>query len=85
MQSAINLQEKFGLFSEQWKPKVIAEMNDYQFKLVKLKGDFVWHRRMRIRTKRSSSSKASCGSIFAMWRGDDWAGRDVRRAEGRGA
>ena len=41
---AINLQEKFGLFSEQWKPKVIAEMNDYQFKLVKLEGDFVWHK-----------------------------------------
>ena len=41
---AINLQEKFGLFSEQWSPKVIAEMNDYQFKLVKLEGDFVWHR-----------------------------------------
>ena len=40
---AINLQEKFGLFSEQWSPKVIAEMNDYQFKLVKLEGDFVWH------------------------------------------
>ena len=40
---AINLREKFGLFSEQWKPKVIAEMNDYQFKLVKLEGDFVWH------------------------------------------
>lgn len=40
---AINLQEKFGLFEEQWKPKVIAEMNDYQFKLVKLQGDFVWH------------------------------------------
>ena len=43
MPSVINLQEKFGLFSEQWKPKVIAEMNDYQFKLVKLKGEFVWH------------------------------------------
>src|SRR6185312_6168216 len=43
MPSVINLQEKFGLFSEQWKPKVIAEMNDYQFKLVKLEGDFVWH------------------------------------------
>ena len=42
-QRAINLQEKFGLFSEQWSPKVIAEMNDYQFKLVKLEGDFVWH------------------------------------------
>ncbi len=43
MRGAINLQEKFGLFSEQWLPKVIAEMNDYQFKLVKLEGDFVWH------------------------------------------
>jgi mannose-6-phosphate isomerase-like protein (cupin superfamily) len=40
---SINLQEKFGLFTEQWTPKVIAEMNDYQFKVVKLKGDFVWH------------------------------------------
>ena len=40
---AINLAEKFGLFSEQWSPKVIAEMNDYQFKIVKLEGDFVWH------------------------------------------
>jgi len=43
MRRAINLREKFGLFEEQWKPKVIAEMNDYQFKLVKLEGDFVWH------------------------------------------
>ena len=41
---AINLREKFGLFEEQWSPKVIAEMNDYQFKLVKIQGDFVWHR-----------------------------------------
>jgi mannose-6-phosphate isomerase-like protein (cupin superfamily) len=40
---AINLREKFGLFEEQWSPRVIAEMNDYQFKLVKLEGDFVWH------------------------------------------
>ena len=40
---SINLQEKFGLFTEQWAPKVIAEMNDYQFKIVKLKGDFIWH------------------------------------------
>ncbi len=41
---SINLQEKFSLFSEQWQPKVIAEMNDYQFKVVRLEGDFVWHR-----------------------------------------
>jgi len=40
---AINLERKFGLFSEQWQPKVIAEMNDYQFKLSKLEGEFIWH------------------------------------------
>lgn len=39
----INLQDKFSKFSEQWTPKVIAEMNDYQFKLVKIEGEFVWH------------------------------------------
>jgi mannose-6-phosphate isomerase-like protein (cupin superfamily) len=39
----INFQHKFSLFTEQWAPKVVAEMNDYQFKIVKLKGDFVWH------------------------------------------
>lgn len=40
---AINFAEKFAAFSEHWSPRVIAEMNDYQFKLVKLKGEFVWH------------------------------------------
>ena len=39
----INLKEKFSKFSELWSPKVIAEMNDYQFKLVKINGDFDWH------------------------------------------
>ena len=42
-QTAINLAGKFALFEEQWAPKVIAEMNDYQFKIVKLEGDFIWH------------------------------------------
>jgi mannose-6-phosphate isomerase-like protein (cupin superfamily) len=41
--TAINFQQKFGLFAERWSPKVIAEMNDYQFKIVKLQGDFIWH------------------------------------------
>ena len=41
--TAINFRQKFSLFSEQWQPKVIAEMNDYQFKLVRLAGDFIWH------------------------------------------
>ena len=40
---AINFRQKLGLFLEQWQPKVIAELNDYQFKIVKLEGDFVWH------------------------------------------
>ncbi|MFD1031646.1 cupin domain-containing protein [Metaplanococcus flavidus] len=40
---AINLNEKFSKFSEQWSPKVIAEMNNYQFKLVKIEGHFEWH------------------------------------------
>ena len=39
----INFQEKLGKFSEHWTPKVIAEMNDYQFKLAKVQGEFVWH------------------------------------------
>jgi mannose-6-phosphate isomerase-like protein (cupin superfamily) len=40
---AINLQNKFAKFTEHWSPKVVAEMNDYQFKISKLEGDFVWH------------------------------------------
>ena len=39
----INFQDKFAKFSEHWTPKVIAEMNDYQFKLVKIQGEFIWH------------------------------------------
>ena len=40
---AINFASKLDLFHDHWQPKVIAEMNDYQFKLVKLQGDFIWH------------------------------------------
>jgi len=40
---AVNLKEKLNLFDDLWSPKVIGEMNDYQFKLAKAKGDFVWH------------------------------------------
>jgi mannose-6-phosphate isomerase-like protein (cupin superfamily) len=41
--AAVNLAQKFGLFDEQWQPRVVAQMNDYQFKVVKLQGDFIWH------------------------------------------
>lgn len=39
----IKLDEKLSRFSQHWTPRVVAEMNDYQFKLVKLAGEFVWH------------------------------------------
>jgi len=39
----INLQDKYSKFSEQWSPKIIAQMNDYHFKLAKLQGEFIWH------------------------------------------
>ena len=41
--AAINLGEKLALFSEHWSPKIVAKMNDYYFKLVKVEGEFVWH------------------------------------------
>lgn len=40
---SINFSAKFDLVAEQWSPKVIAELNDYQFKLSKVEGDFIWH------------------------------------------
>ena len=39
----IKLDEKLARFSQHWSPRVVAELNDYQFKLVKLAGEFVWH------------------------------------------
>ncbi|MDR6444363.1 mannose-6-phosphate isomerase-like protein (cupin superfamily) [Paraburkholderia terricola] len=41
---AINLIGKIGLIDGHWQPRVVAEMNDYQFKVVKIEGDFLWHR-----------------------------------------
>ncbi len=41
---ALNLAEKLASFSEHWQPRVVAELNDVQFKVAKLSGDFVWHR-----------------------------------------
>ena len=40
---AVNLQDKFSQFSDRWNPKVIAELNDSHIKVVKVKGEFVWH------------------------------------------
>jgi len=41
--NAISLGEKLSKITDQWQPRVVAELNDYQFKVVKIAGDFVWH------------------------------------------
>ena len=43
MLKAININDKLNKFSDYWSPKVIGEMNNYQFKLAKVKGQFIWH------------------------------------------
>ena len=80
--SKVNLGEKLSKFSEQWTPKVIAEMNDYQFKLVKIEGEFVWHEHldtdeafiviegsMRIDFENGSSVELDEGEMYVVPRG----------------
>ena len=43
MPDKINLADKLGKFSDHWNPRIIGEVNDAHLKLVKLKGEFVWH------------------------------------------
>ncbi len=43
MTPVVDIHQKLALFSEHWSPKVVARLNDYEIKLVKLKGEFVWH------------------------------------------
>ena len=40
----VNLADKFALFDDHWSPKVAGQLDDYEIKLVKLEGDFVWHK-----------------------------------------
>ena len=40
---SINLTQKLSTFKEQWSPRIIAQMNDYHFKLAKIQGEFIWH------------------------------------------
>ena len=39
----VNLKDKLALFSEHWQPKIVGELNGQQVKLVKLRGEFIWH------------------------------------------
>jgi mannose-6-phosphate isomerase-like protein (cupin superfamily) len=44
MTEKVNLAEKLALFHEHWRPKIVANINDYDVRIVKVKGEFVWHR-----------------------------------------
>jgi mannose-6-phosphate isomerase-like protein (cupin superfamily) len=39
----VNLAEKFSLFDDHWNPRIVGELNDFQVKLVKIQGEFIWH------------------------------------------
>ncbi|MBK8219847.1 MAG: cupin domain-containing protein [Candidatus Obscuribacter sp.] len=52
-----NLQDKFALFTDHWKPKVVASLNEQELKLVKLQGEFPWHLHERE------------DELFLVWRG----------------
>ena len=43
MSEKINFKNKYSKFTKHWSPRIIAEMNNYQFKLAKIMGEFVWH------------------------------------------
>ena len=43
MPDVVNLAQKFSLFSDHWQPRIAGELNDSYLKLVKVKGEFVWH------------------------------------------
>jgi mannose-6-phosphate isomerase-like protein (cupin superfamily) len=55
--NAIRLEEKFGLFSEHWRPKVVASANGQELKLIKVQGEFPWHRH------------EEADELFLVWKG----------------
>ena len=58
MRDAINIDGKFATFSDMWKPKRVAQLNDYDVRIVKVCGEFVWH------------SHAGTDELFLVWKGN---------------
>jgi mannose-6-phosphate isomerase-like protein (cupin superfamily) len=54
---AVDIRDKFELFQEHWRPKIVAELNGQEVKLAKFQGEFVWH------------SHAEADELFLVWRG----------------
>jgi mannose-6-phosphate isomerase-like protein (cupin superfamily) len=44
MSGKVNVAEKLGLFSDHWAPRIVARYNDHEIRLVKVEGEFIWHK-----------------------------------------
>jgi mannose-6-phosphate isomerase-like protein (cupin superfamily) len=78
----VNLQEQFARFDDYWSPKIVASVNDYDVKLVKVQGEFVWHQhdetdevflvtagQLRIQLQDRDDVVLSPGELFVVPRG----------------
>jgi len=74
----VSIAEKLALISEHWRPKVVAELNGQEVKLVKFQGTFVWHHHENLRglLRRQGRRVASGGSGPPSSRGEGH-GRDA--------
>jgi len=69
----VNITDKFSRFSEHWRPKVVARLNGQEVKLVRFKGEFVWHHH------------DDADELFLVWRGTfrvEFRERSVQLNEG---
>ncbi len=82
MAGKVNLEAQFGRFDDYWSPKIVASVNDYDVKVVKVRGQFVWHQhdetdefflvtagQLRIRLQDNDDVVLSPGELFVVPRG----------------
>ena len=80
----VNLTEKFSLITEHWRPKVVAELNGQEVKLVKVRGEFVWHHH-DLEDELFLIVRGSLRIEFRDRVGHAWPGGTARHPPGRGA
>ena len=83
--SVVNLEEKFALLPEYWQPRVVAELNDYQFKVARVEGEFVWPGSVpnpptpnTVRGVRTGLPSLTCRSLSAFARSEQPSSRRLR-------
>ena len=82
MDTKVNLDQQFGRFHDHWHPRIVATVNDYDIKLVKVQGEFVWHQhhdtdelflvvdgRLRIQLQDHEDIVLGPGELFVVPRG----------------